>query len=70
MTIRHPSAKTAEYGFPQGFCRFPSTAAVREDITDDISPLVENIGLGAEDSVLLGGNNLELYEGSEDMENI
>ena len=37
---------------------------------DDISPLVENTRLGEEDSVLLGGNNLELYEGSEDMENI
>jgi internalin A len=37
---------------------------------DDISPLVENTGLGEGDSVLLGGNNLELYEGSEDMENI
>jgi len=37
---------------------------------DDISPLVENTGLGEGDSVLLGGNNLELYEGSEDMQNI
>ena len=37
---------------------------------DDISPLVENTGLGEGDSVLLGGNNLELYEGSEDMDNI
>jgi internalin A len=37
---------------------------------DDISPLVENTGLGEGDSVLLGGNNLEVYEGSEDMENI
>lgn len=37
---------------------------------DDISPLVKNIGLGEGDSVLLGGNNLEVHEGSEDMENI
>lgn len=37
---------------------------------DDISPLVKNSGLGEGDSVLLGGNHLELYEGSEDMENI
>jgi internalin A len=36
----------------------------------DISPLLENAGLGKGDSVLLGGNNLELYEGSDDMENI
>ena len=37
---------------------------------NDISPLVDNTGLGEGDSVLLGGNNLEVYEGSEDMENI
>ena len=36
----------------------------------DISPLVENSGLGAGDKVLLEGNNLDLSEGSEDMENI
>jgi len=37
---------------------------------EDISPLLDNPGLGDGDSVLLGGNNLELGEGSEDMENI
>ncbi len=36
MTIRHPSAKTAEYSSLQGLGRFPGTAAVREDIPDDI----------------------------------
>jgi len=36
----------------------------------DISPLVENSGLGEGDYVLLSNNNLDLSEGSEDMENI
>lgn len=36
----------------------------------DISPLVENSGLGAGDIVRLEGNNLELREGSEDVEHI
>ncbi len=36
----------------------------------DISPLVENSGLGEGDRVLLGNNNLDLSEGSEDLENI
>jgi len=36
----------------------------------DISPLVENSGLGERDRVLLGNNNLDLSEGSEDLENI
>ncbi|MBA7479402.1 hypothetical protein ES704_04056 [subsurface metagenome] len=36
----------------------------------DISPLVENSGLGEGDRVLLGWNNLDLSEGSEDLENI
>jgi Leucine-rich repeat (LRR) protein len=36
----------------------------------DISPLVENSGLGAGDEVWLLANNLDLGEGSEDMENI
>jgi Leucine-rich repeat (LRR) protein len=36
----------------------------------DISPLLENDGLGAGDLVRLEGNNLELWEGSNDMENI
>ena len=51
MTIRHPSAKTAEYGSLQGLGRFPGTAAVREDIPDDITiPSVYHhaqIGIGA-----------------------
>lgn len=36
----------------------------------DISPLLANSGLGEGDSVLLGGNNLDLSPGSADMENI
>jgi len=36
----------------------------------DISPLVENSGLGAGDEVWLENNNLDLWEGSEDLENI
>ena len=36
----------------------------------DISGLVENSGLGAGDKVWLEHNNLDLSEGSEDMENI
>jgi len=36
----------------------------------DISPLVENSGLGEGDEIWLDGNKLELWEGSEDMENI
>jgi internalin A len=36
----------------------------------DISPLLANSGLGEGDSVLLGGNGLDLSQGSEDMENI
>jgi Leucine-rich repeat (LRR) protein len=36
----------------------------------DLSPLLANTGLGAGDTVLLGGNNLDLSPGSEDMENI
>jgi hypothetical protein len=36
----------------------------------DISPLVENSGLGAGDEVWLLDNNLDLGEDSEDMENI
>jgi len=41
-----------------------------QNCVDDISPLLENSGLGQGDSVLLGDNNLELHEGSEDMENM
>jgi len=36
----------------------------------DISPLVENSGLGEGDAVELANNNLDLSEGSEDLENI
>jgi len=36
----------------------------------DISPLVENSGLGETDTVLLKNNNLDLSEGSEDLEHI
>ncbi len=36
----------------------------------DISPLVENSGLGPGDIVILLANNLDLSEGSEDLENI
>ena len=36
----------------------------------DISPLVENSGLGEGDTVLIEHNNLDLSEGSEDLENI
>ncbi len=36
----------------------------------DISPLVENSGLGSGDKISLKFNNLDLSEGSEDMDNI
>ena len=36
----------------------------------DISPLVENSGLGTGDQILLYGNNLDISEDSEDMEDI
>ena len=36
----------------------------------DLFPLLENSGLGKEDQLDLNGNNLDLLEGSEDMENI
>ena len=36
----------------------------------DLSPLVENSGLGEGDVVLLQNNNLDLSEGSEDLEHI
>jgi len=41
-----------------------------ENRISDISPLVENSGLGAGDEVWLEDNNLDLGEGSDDMENI
>jgi Leucine-rich repeat (LRR) protein len=40
------------------------------DQISDISPLVENSGLGEGDVVTITDNNLDLSEGSEDMENI
>ena len=36
----------------------------------DLTPLVENSGLGNGDEVWLINNNLDLTEGSEDMQNI
>jgi internalin A len=36
----------------------------------DISPLVDNSGLGMGDTVWLDENNLDLEEGSDDMRNI
>ena len=44
--------------------------SLRNNQISDISPLVENSGLGEGDYVLLKYNNLDLSEGSEDMENI
>ncbi len=41
-----------------------------ENQISDISALVENSGLDSEDEVWLENNNLDLSEGSEDMENI
>ena len=43
---------------------------VRENQISDISPLVENSGLSEEDRIYLTNNNLDLSEGSEDLENI
>ncbi len=43
---------------------------VKRNQISDISPLLENSGLGEGDEVLLDNNNLDLREGSEDMENI
>jgi hypothetical protein len=36
----------------------------------DISPLIENYGLGSEDDLWLKGNNMNLQAGSETMDNI
>lgn len=36
----------------------------------DLNPLVDNTGLGVGDTVYITGNNLDLTEGSEDMQNI
>jgi len=41
-----------------------------ENQISDISPLVNNIGLGEGDLVNLKNNNLDLSEGSDDLENI
>ena len=43
---------------------------LNENQISDISPLVENSGLGEGDEVWLEDNNLDLTEGSEDMEDI
>jgi Leucine-rich repeat (LRR) protein len=43
---------------------------LRSNNISDISPLVENSGLGEGDEVYLENNNLDLTEGSEDMQNI
>ena len=43
---------------------------IEDNQISDISALVENSGLGEGDTVNLEGNNLDLSEGSEDMENI
>ena len=41
-----------------------------ENRISDISPLVENSGLSIGGEVWFEGNNLDLQEGSEDMQNI
>jgi len=43
---------------------------LNENQISDISALVENSGLGLGDRVWLENNNLDLGEGSEDMDNI
>jgi len=43
---------------------------LRNNQISDLSPLVVNSGLGGGDRVWLEGNNLDLAEGSEDLENI
>jgi internalin A len=43
---------------------------LKDNQISDISPLVENSGLGEGDVVTITDNNLDLSEGSEDMENI
>lgn len=44
--------------------------AIHANQISDISPLVENIGLGSGDEVKLDDNNVDLREGSDDMDNI
>jgi len=44
--------------------------SLRGNQISDITPLVENSGLGAGDEIWLEDYNLDLEEGSEDMENI
>ena len=41
-----------------------------ENQISDVSPLVGNSGLGEGDEVWLEDNNLDLWEGSEDLEDI
>ena len=43
---------------------------LEDNMISDISPLVDNSGLGSGDEIWLEDNNLKLSEGSEDMENI
>ena len=47
-----------------------STLTLNANQISDLSPLVENSGLGKGDQVWLEGNNLDLSEGSEDLEDI
>jgi len=43
---------------------------LRDNQISDISTLVENSGLSKWDTVWLENNNLDLSEGSEDLENV
>lgn len=52
------------------YCINLTTLTLDNNQINDISPLVENSGLGVGDEVWLEDNNLELWEGSEDMDNI
>jgi Leucine-rich repeat (LRR) protein len=47
-----------------------TTLYLNDNQISDVSPLVENSGLGEGDTVWLANNNLDLSEGSEDLENI
>ena len=43
---------------------------IRDNKINDITPLVNNTGPGEDCEIHLSGNNLDLTDGSEDMENI